>query len=400
MELLAPVRDEVSLTAAMAAGADAVYLGLGQLNMRVNSRGIEPGSLAETVKKAHARGVKVFAALNAIIYDHELRVVDEILKKIKQAEVDAVICWDFAVIEKARRLGIPIHISTQASVSNSEAVRFYERLGVKRIVLARELNLDQIREIKQNTSMEIEVFVHGAMCVSVSGRCFLSQFLSGRSANRGDCLQPCRREYTVIDKETGDELEVGNGYVMSPKDLCTLAVIDELIEAGIDVFKIEGRSRAPEYIQAVVGAYRRAIDAVENGQYNQELVEELLKEVEKVYHRGFSKGFLLGKPTVRDWSERYGSSASRKKVYVGKVLNYFKKKGMVYIRVESEPLAVDDTVQVQGPTTGVVEMEIEELRTDDQREVTIMDKGKVTFPADKLLRRNDQVFKMIDGDIT
>jgi len=399
IELLAPVRDEVSFIAAVEAGADAVYFGLGQVNMRLSSKGIDTELLPSIVRQAHRKNIKVYVTINAIIYDKELELLDELLQQVKQAQVDAVICWDFAVIQKTQKLGIPIHISTQASISNREALRFYEQLGAKRIVLARELSLEQIKEIKKNTRLQIETFVHGALCVAVSGRCFMSQFLSCHSANRGDCLQPCRREYRIIDTETGDELEICNGFVMSPKDLCTLPIIDQLIEGGIDAFKIEGRSRAPEYVKTVVNAYRRAIDAVIDGSYSEKLVNELMEEIAKVYNRGFSKGFLFGRPGPQDWSASYGSQATHKKLYVGKILNYYKKTKIAYGRITSQPLNVGDTVQVHGPTTGVVEFAITQLKTDKQDFVNNIDKGEVTFPSATLLRRNDQIFKIIPINI-
>jgi U32 family peptidase len=398
VELLAPVRNEVSFRAAIEAGAGAVYFGVGQLNMRINSKGIDLDKLPDITAQAHRRKVKVYVTVNAIVYDHEMTQLDELLSRIARAGADAVICWDLAVIERAKRLALPIHISTQASVSNSDAAAFYEKLGAVRIVPARELSLEQIKTIKDNTSLEIEVFVHGAMCVSVSGRCFMSQFLHGRSANRGDCLQPCRAEYQVINKENGTELQVGNGYILSPKDLCCLPIIDKLMDTGIDSFKIEGRSRPPEYIYCVVGAYRKAIDAVENGCFNQKLIEELQTEVSKVYNRGFSQGFLLGRPGGGDWTDRRGGQASARKIYVGQVLNYYKKTKIAYGSVIAESLAVGDTVQIHGPQTGIVEFQITNLMTDDDRTVQSIERGKATFPSEPLLRRNDQIFKVVTNE--
>lgn len=398
IELLAPVRDEVSFTAAVEAGADAVYLGLGELNMRVRSRGIEPEKLGKIVQKAHRRKVKVYVTLNTIIYDEDLPRLEQLLAVVREAKADAVIGWDLAVVQQAKSLGIPIHISTLANISNTQAARFYETLGAKRLVLARELSLEQIRQIKKNTPLEIEVFGHGALCVSISGRCFLSEHLFGRSANRGDCLQPCRREYTILDKETGDELALGNHYILSPKDLCTLPILDQLIEAGIDSLKIEGRSRAPEYIQTVVRVYRQAIDAVADGRFNQEQVAGWVAELSKVYNRGFSTGFLMGRPGPQDWNDRYGSRATRRKIHIGKILNYYKKTRIAYLQVESNPLAVGDIIQIHGPTTGIVECTIQKMRDEDRQEVSAVEKGPVTFHCQRQVRKNDLVYKVAETE--
>ena len=394
VELLAPVRDEVSFAAAISAGADAVYFGLGHLNMRLNSKGIEVEQLANIVSKAHQQNKKAYVTLNAIIYDEEMDLLDEMLEQITTANVDAVICSDLAVIEKASALNIPVHISTQANISNAAAANFYKKLGAERIVLARELSLEQIKVIKRQADLEIEVFAHGAMCVSVSGRCFMSQFTSGHSANRGDCLQPCRREYRIIDQQTNDELEVSNGYVLSPKDLCTLPILDQLIDAGIDVLKIEGRSRAPEYIKTVVGAYRRAIDAAIAGTFDQQLVEALMQEVGRVYNRGFSTGFLLNRPGPQDWSDRPGSQATEKKAFVGKVLNYYPKTKVAFVRVQDHSLNIGDTIQVHGETTGVEEFQITELRNNEGGVIKSIEKDDATFPVPIPIRRNDKIYKI------
>jgi putative protease len=393
IELLAPVRDRVSLAAALDAGADSVYFGLGTLNMRSGSKGIDPAELPEIVCQTHQRGVKVYVTLNTIVYDNEIEIIKSLLNKIKEANVDAVICWDPAVIKLSCQLGIPFHVSTQANVTNVISVKFYETLGARCVVLARELTLEQIKAIKSQTSIKIETFVHGAMCVSVSGRCYLSQFLSCKSANRGECLQPCRRRYRLTDLETNDELELGSDYILSPKDLCALPILDKLIEAGIDVFKIEGRSRPPEYVRTVVAAYRRAIDAINNGQFNESLVNELMAEVSKVYNRGFSRGFYLGRPGPADWADRGDNHASQTKSYIGKVLNYYAKPKIAHIKV-CNALTVGDVVQAHGPTTGVAEFKIAELKTDSDGYVTKVISGNATFPTDVRLRPNDQIYKI------
>jgi putative protease len=395
VELLAPVRDEVSFAAAMDAGANSVYFGLGTLNMRAASKGIEPDQLPMIVNRAHQRGVKVYITINSIIYDNEIKLVESLLGTIAKAKADAVICWDHAVIESCREKGIPFHISTQANISNLRAVQFYEKLGARCVVLARELTLEQIQAIKSQTSLKIETFVHGAMCVSISGRCYLSQFLSCQSANRGECFQPCRRRYHITDVETAAELEVGSNYVLSPKDLCALPILDKLINAGIDIFKIEGRSRPPEYVKTTVSVYRRAIDAIEQGKFDESLVNELLAEVSKVYNRGFSRGFLLGRPGPQDWADRSDNHSHQTKSYIGKVINYYVKPKVAYIKV-CNPLAVGDIVQAHGPTTGVVEFKITQLKTDAGDFVDKIDSSEVTFPVpvDARLRPNDQIYKI------
>jgi putative protease len=394
-ELLAPVRDEISFSAVINSGADSIYVGLGTLNMRINSKGISPDSLTHIVKKAHNSNIKVYVVLNTIVYDDEIGLVDELLDIIKNAGADAVICWDFAVINKTRQKKIPIHISTQANISNIESVNFYESLGAQRVVLARELSLEQIKKIKSRSSIEIETFVHGAMCISVSGRCYMSQYLFDASANRGNCYQPCRREYTIIDNETKDKLNIGNSYVLSPKDICTLEIIDKLIDTGIDCFKIEGRSRSPEYISTVTRAYRQAIDAVKAGTFKKDLINELLEQLKSVYNRGFSKGFYLDVPTDNDMSGIEGSAATHKKIIAGKVLNYYPKSQIVFASIESTSISVGDLIQIQGPTTGIIEYEVEDMRTEDENPVKSLEKTKGTFPCHTKVRRNDRIYKIV-----
>lgn len=394
-ELLAPVRDMTSFTAAVDAGADAVYFGLGSLNMRVNSKGIEPEELAEIVQIAHQNNVKVFVTLNTIVYDTELTELQKLLDTIKAAGADAVICSDPAVIQQAKQRNIPIHISTQANISNIEAVKFYADLGAERVVLARELNLKQIKAIKEQSPIEIETFIHGAMCISVSGRCYMSEHLFGASANRGDCYQPCRREYVIKDVDEGKEMEIGCGYVMSPKDLCALPILDKIIESGVDCLKIEGRSRSPEYIKTVTSVYRQAIDAIKAGKFDNAMRSHLMGDLKKVYNRGFSTGFYLGRPAGKDYSKKEGSVATEKKVAIGKILNYYPNIKVAYAAIQASPLSVGDKVQIHGPTTGVLEFTIEKLRDTEQIEHKTITKGKATFPVPKRVRTNDKLFKIV-----
>ena len=390
-KILAPVRDEISFTAAIDAGADAVYFGVGELNMRVSSKGIDLDELPRIVQKAHQNDVEVFVTLNVIVYEHELDKTRSILQSIKDSEVDAVICWDFAVIKLCQEMEINFHISTQASISNSTAAEFYEDLGAKCIVLARECTLDQIKEIKSKMkAAKVEIFVHGAMCVSVSGRCFMSNFLECKSANRGECFQPCRREYTVRDKESGHELNVSNGYVMSPKDLCTIEILDKVVETGVDYLKIEGRGRSPEYIKTTVGVYRKALDAILANNYTDDLKDALLIELKKVFNRGFSTGFLFGLPALDAWSRTRDTQATEKKEYLGKVSNYFKKSKIAEILVYTGEVKVGDMLQFQGSTTGVKRIEVEQIESHPEKLITI--------PCDFVVRDSDEIYKIVSAD--
>lgn len=384
-ELISPVQDFTSLRAAIDAGADAVYFGLKDLSMRAKAKNFNISELKKITELCHKNKVKAYLALNTIIYENEIKKIKEILKKVKQAKIDGVHAWDMSVVKEALRLKIPVHLSTQASVSNSEAALFYKKLGVKRIILARECSLQQIKEIKKKVKgLEIEVFVHGAMCVSVSGRCFISQFLFNKSANRGECLQPCRRQYFIEDIEEGHRLKLGKDYVMSPKDLCALPFIDRLKKAKIDAFKIEGRNRSPEYVKEVTETYRTAIDKGYN--------KALLDKVKSVYNRGFSSGFYFGLPTDDDWAKSYGSTAKTRKVYAGKILHFYNKINVAEVSIEAHELKKGDKIIVQGQTTGVFEqklksMEINHKKTDKAK------KGKViAIKLEKKARANDKLF--------
>lgn len=399
-EILAPVGGLVMLKAAIDAKADAIYFGVKELNMRATAGNFEISQIKSVVKKCHDNNVKAYLTLNSIVYDDELEKLDKILNEAKKAKVDAVICHDMAVLSKALSFGIDIHISTQASVSNFESVKYYASLGVKRIVLARECTLKQIKLIKENIvktklKVEIEVFVHGAMCVAISGRCFMSQFLFCKSANRGDCLQPCRREYDVVDKETGDKLTIGNSYVLSPKDLCAINFVDKLIDAGIDSFKIEGRVKPPEYVKTTVTVYRKAIDAYFKGGYDQTLAKELEHDLLNVFNRDFSNGFYMGAP-MNEFTNSYGGKTKTKKVYVGFVKNFYSKVGVAEIKLESSNIHIDKMIMIQGPTTGVVEDKILSMQIN-HRDVKHGEKGKsVAVKLSVKVRPNDKVF-IIEG---
>lgn len=399
-ELLAPVGNFDMLTAAINAGADAVYFGLTNLNMRtLGSTNFTLEELPKVIKQCHDNNVKAYMTVNSIIYENENDLVDELLKNAKAANVDAIIAWDLMVLQKAKQLGLEIHLSTQASVANFEALKFYYDFGIRRIVLARELDLDQIKAIKEKITKnkldaEIETFIHGAMCIAVSGRCFMSQIAVCKSANRGECIQVCRRKYKVTDVEEGREFILDNQYVMSPKDICTIPIIDKLIDAKIEVFKIEGRARSPEYVKVVVESYREAIDAHLKGELTEALKTKLIKRMERVYNRGFETGFYLGKP-MNAWAGVYGSKATTRKILLGKLTNYYNKSGIAEVKIESDNIAVGDDYYITGPTTGVIESKIKSLMLDEKL-VKKVEKGNIiTFKAPKS-REGDKFYKIVE----
>jgi len=386
--LLAPVRNEVSFAAALRNGADAVYLGMGDLNMRASSAGVDPAGLKRITRMARLQGMKVFVTLNVIVYDNEQDKVSGLLDSCREADVDAVICQDIAVIQLCREKGIPFHISTQANISNSATARFYQEMGAQCIVLARELNLEQIAEIKRNTTLEVEVFGHGAMCVSVSGRCYLSQFLSCRSANRGECDQPCRRTYRIMDIEENDkDILVEEGHLLSPKDLCTIHMLDRIADTGVDYLKIEGRSRSPEYVAAVTKAYRTALDSLRDGSYTPELCDNLVEELSKVYNRKFSNGFLFGRPGSEGWTRSGDSQAAERKVTLGIITNYYRKNSVAELTLYSGEVCNGDEIYVQGRTTGSVRITMDGVQYHE---------GNIaTFLSPVKLRRRDRVYKIV-----
>ena len=381
-ELLAPAGDFSMLVAAIKAGADAVYFGLKEFSMRDNAKNFNIEDLTE-INKICGKKIRKYLTLNVIIYEEEIKKVEEILKKIK-GKVDAIICWDLSVINLCRKLKIPFHISTQASISNSESAKFYKKLGAERVVLARELNLDQIKKISKFVS--VECFIHGAMCVAVSGRCFMSQELFKRSANRGMCTQVCRRSYTLKDDE-GRELKINRNTVMSAKDLCTLPFIETLKDAGIISFKIEGRNRDARYVDTVVRIYRKALDK----KLNKEEIADGLKELEKVYNRGFSSGFYLGVPTNDDFSEVENSSATTKKQFVGKVTHYYPKSQVGTIFISTGEIKIGDELNIIGQVTGIEKTKIERIEIN-KKSVNKAVKGEeigIKLPKVKV---NDEVY--------
>ena len=374
LEIMAPAGNFECLHAAIQGGADSVYFGVEKLNMRSHSaNNFKMTDLTEIVRICSEYGVKTYLTLNIVLYDEDLEDMRRTLDAARQAGVTAVIASDMAAIAYARSIGVEVHISTQLSISNAEALRFYAQFADV-IVLARELNLTQVKEIKSiidrdnicgpsGRPVEIEMFAHGALCMAISGKCYLSLHEYGASANRGACYQICRRAYDVRDRETGAELTVDNKYIMSPKDLCTIEFMDKIIDAGVTVFKIEGRARSAEYVKRVASCYRRAADAVCDGTYTAELGTMMNKELEEVFNRGFWDGYYQG-ARLGEWSEIYGSKASRKKAYCGKITNWFGRLGVAEILVESYSLKVGDRILIIGPTSGCVEYVVPEIRVD------------------------------------
>jgi U32 family peptidase len=393
-ELLSPVSDFTSLNAAIQSGADAVYFGLKKLNMRATAKNFKTAELKKATDICHKNKVRAFLTLNTIVYDSEISELKKILKSAKEAKIDAIICWDPSVIKEAKKLNLEIHLSTQASVSNTESAKFYKSLGVKRIVLARELSLEQIKKIKKQAKIEVECFIHGAMCVSISGRCFLSQFAFGRSANRGDCLQPCRRTYLIQDKEENFKYNIEDNNILSPSDLCTLEFIDKLIEAKIDAFKIEGRSRSPEYVATVTKVYRTAIDAYFKKKLTKELKQELLNKLKEVYNRGFGKGFYLGKP-INEWASSE-SKSTKKKIYIGCISNYYQKQEVAEILIEGGNLKLGDKIIIQGPTTGSIEQEITSMQINHKEIQSVIKGQRFGLKTNSIVRRNDKIYLIVD----
>ncbi|MCK5841871.1 MAG: U32 family peptidase [Candidatus Sabulitectum sp.] len=400
---MAPAGSYESLMAAVNAGATSIYFGVGNLNMRSGSANFEVDDLAKVVKICSENNVRSYLTLNTIMYDEDLTDARKICDLALSAKLSAVIASDISVIEYARSIGLEVHISTQLNVSNMDAVRFYSRYADV-IVLARELTLAQIANIcscieKENICgpsgelVKIEVFIHGAMCVAISGKCYMSLAQYNSSANRGKCLQTCRRRYRVIDEETDEELIIDNKFVMSPKDMCTIKMLDKLIDAGVGVLKIEGRARGPEYVDTVVKQYRKALTLIAAGEYDNECKDELEKELKKVFNRGFwENGYYLGK-RLGDWSGAYGSQATTKKILVGRVVNFYKKVMIVEIMVESGEISIGDQIAFTGTTTGIVYSEVGMILDSSDVETALLKKGNTgTIKLKQVVRRNDKVF--------
>lgn len=404
IEIMAPVGSYEALAAAIGAGADSIYFGIGRLNMRAASAAnFTEDDLAGIVAMAHAAGLKAYLTVNTIVYEEEIAAVHEVIDRAKAEGVDAIIATDMAAILYARRIGMEVHISTQSNLSNSEAVKFFSQWA-DTVVLARELTLEQVarihREIVENDIrgprgelVEIEMFAHGALCMSISGKCYLSLYETGCSANRGACRQLCRRKYTVADKETGAMLDVDGQYVLSPKDLCTIDFLDRFVEAGVRVLKIEGRARGAEYVKRVVECYDEALRAIEAGTYTPALAAELKERLRTVFNRGFWEGYYAGRP-VAEHSAHYGSAATRRKVYVGKVTNFFKQLSVAEVLVEAAALHAGEDIFFMGATTGVAEQRLEELHGPDGSPATTVIQGQLcSIRTPQPIRRGDRLYK-------
>ena len=398
-ELMAPAGNWTMLTAAIKSGADAVYFGTDKFTMRAKAKNFGLGELPELIKFCKEKKIKTYFTLNSLIFEEELYEVDDLILKLKDMDIDMVICWDLSIVQKCNKYKMPFAISTQASVSNSITANFYKNLGAKRIVLARECSLEEIKKIRASTELEIESFIHGAMCISVSGRCFMSHHLFGKSANRGECIQPCRREYEVYDKEIDKSMIIGEDYVLSPKDLCTIEFIDKLIEAGINSFKIEGRKRSPEYVSKVVSVYRQAIDLYYEDKLTTQIKNKFLEELKKVYNRGFSSGFYFDTPSAENYAVTYGSIATTRKEYIGKVINYYKKPKVAFIRLESGKIELNNDILIIGKTSGVVEVKLNQLLIDEKAVEGAFKGNEVTFRCEDLVRPNDMVYKVVSIEV-
>jgi len=404
---MSPAGSFESLRAAIKAGTNAVYYGVGKMNMRARAaKNFQLNDLEEISNICSRHHVRSYLALNTILYDDEIAEMQSLCNAAKNAGISAVIASDIAAINYARAIGLEVHISTQANVSNIDAVRFYANYADV-IVLARELKIEQIKsicdEIKRQgikgpngNLVQIELFIHGALCISISGKCYMSQSLTGHSANRGDCFQTCRRGYKVVDDATGDELVIDNEYVMSPKDLCTIGFIDKLIESGATVFKIEGRGRREDYVFRVTRAYREAINSYFAGTYSQEKAKEWERELEKVFNRGFwHGGYYMGRH-INEWSKSYGSRATKQKVYSGVVKNYFPKARVAEFVIENGEVKIGDTIMVTGVTTGFVETKVDSIFVRDVPADKAVKGDNATIPVAEKIRRNDKLYLIID----
>ncbi len=405
---MAPAGSRESLAAALKAGADSVYFGIESLNMRAHSASrFIIDDLREIAATCNERGVKTYLTVNTIIYDDDIELMRQICDAARDAGISAVIAADVAVLTYCRQTGMEVHLSTQLNISNTEALKFYANYADV-VVLARELNLSQVREIHRfieennvcgpsGNRIRIEMFCHGALCMAVSGKCYLSLDNLGRSANRGECMQVCRRSYTVRDRETGVELDVDNKYIMSPKDLKTIGFIDKMADAGVRVFKIEGRARSAEYVYTVVSCYKEALAAVEAGTFNENMVDHWDQRLSTVFNRGFWDGYYLGR-RLGEWSGKYGSNATEKKVYVGKGIKYFSRLGVGEFYIEAGEVCVGDRLVIIGPTTGVVYIEATEIHFDNGPVEKAVKGQAVSIPVSEKIRPSDKLYKLVAAD--
>ena len=404
-ELMAPAGSREALAAAIDAKADAVYFGVGELNMRaLASSAFSVNDLAQIADICRAAGVKSYLTVNTVIFDEDMRSMHDIVQSAAQAGIDAVIASDVAVIEACRRAGIEVHLSTQLNIANVEALRFYAQWADV-AVLARELTLEQVAHIAQAVKAEnicgpsgapirLEMFCHGALCMAVSGKCYMSLHTRGKSANRGACLQTCRRSYVIKDAERDIELELDNGYLLSPKDLKTIGFLDKMVAAGVSVFKIEGRARGPEYVDTVVRCYKEAIQSVLDGDFTEEKKDAWDERLKRVFNRGFWDGYYQGQ-WLGEWTKNYGSAATEKKVYVGKVIKYFSNLSVGEFQIEASDLSVGDKLLITGPTTGAMFLDLEEVRYDLKPVQTVSKSMRVSFKVPDKIRPSDKLYKLV-----
>jgi putative protease len=401
-ELLAPAGDFPSLVAAIESGADSIYFGIKNLNMRSSSaNNFSINDLLEIKKYCKKHKTKAYLTLNTIIYDEDIPLMQEICEKAKEAKIDAIIAADLSTITYAKKIGLNVHISTQSNISNTNSLKFFSKFASV-FVLARELNLTQIKKIRNNIKkhkiygpdkkpIKLEIFIHGAMCVAISGKCYMSLFQYNKSANRGNCLQACRRKYRVMEEETKKELLIDNNFIMSPKDLCTISFLDKILKTGVDILKIEGRARSAEYVKIVTKTYREALNSIENNTYTPKKIEKWISILKTVYNRGFWHGGYYLNESLNNWSNFYGSKASKKKIYIGKVTNFFSKINICELLIHSNSLKVSDDILIIGNKTGAIFYKIKNLRR--KRKILVAKKGDlVTFSIPKKIRKNDKVY--------
>ncbi|MDD2562782.1 MAG: U32 family peptidase [Salinivirgaceae bacterium] len=408
IELMAPAGNFESLYAAIQGGANSVYFGIGRLNMRAKSSvNFTIEDLPNIAKICQENNLFSYLTINTIIYDADIEEMHKLIDKAKEANISAIIATDIATIHYASQKGVEIHASTQLNITNIEAIKFYSQ-WVDVAVLARELNLNQVahitRQIKEQNIcgpsgklVKIEIFAHGALCMAVSGKCYLSLHETGASANRGACQQTCRKGYIVTEKETGHELEIDHEYIMSPKDLCTVGFLNKIIDAGVTVLKIEGRARGPEYVKKVCDIYNNAIDSLVSNSYTTAKIEQWKEELSTVFNRGFWDGYYLGQ-RMGEWSNVYGSRATHHKVYIAKVTNYYSNIGVVELKVESGELSIGEEVLIIGPTTGVLETPILEIRKENKSCKTAIKGDLISIPSKSIVRRGDKLYKFIKNE--
>ena len=407
-EIMAPVGSYDSLTAAIQAGADSIYFGIEKLNMRAHSAStFTIDDLRQIADICREHQMKSYLTVNTIIYDEDIDLMHQIVDAAREASISAIIASDVAVMQYCRQVGVEVHLSTQLNISNVEALRFYAQFADV-VVLARELKMEQVAEIHRHIEEEhicgpggqqvrIEMFCHGALCMAISGKCYMSLHQANRSANRGECIQVCRRSYTATDNETGHQLEIDNKYIMSPKDLKTVRFIDRLMRAGVRVFKIEGRARGPEYVYQVVRCYKEAIQAVLDGTFTEERKDEWDERLARVFNRGFWDGYYQGQ-LMGEWNKTYGSNATERKVYVGKATKYYSKLGVGEFQVEATTFQLGDKLLVTGPTTGVMYLTATEIHDNDGRPVSEAPQGqRIAIPVSGKVRPSDKLFKLVSS---